>query len=1021
VKPLILTLRAFGPFAGEQSVDFTRTGTNPFLLINGPTGAGKTSLLDGLCFALYGKASGEAREKQNDRFLRSQWARPEAECSVGLRFQIGARCFFIERKPTQFVHSRGKMVERQHRVEFYEVDADGQVLGERLSKVGEVDARVEELVGFTCEQFRQVMVLPQGEFRRLLLAKSDEKEKILQKLFGTEKYKLAEEALKRRRTALFDQLTALRTGMEAILSAKGAAGVEDLESRLAEAKALRQERQAELSGARVRLAEAQATAAQAQAVDKDFVEREQASAALERLRAGSAAMDAQALRAERAFKALEHADLEAAILRGEQAAKDSEAELRALAVSIETLASQKTQAQAALELARQERDKTPAYAAEQERLSAQLKLLQERDAARKTLAQAGADEGKARVQVEQAAVLLAASDQRLAELSAEIESLSLQAGDVARLDMDIKRLEGLAQLRTQLETLLRDQAKAQTALAAAEEQAALRESDYATARQTRQNMQQALLDGQALLLAADLAEGEPCPVCGATDHPYQGAHPAANAGNVPAPEDLDRAERQEDVAELDLEQVRKVVEEARTGLAGLAGGLEHCRAALGEEAQTPAADLAARVREAKTALALAAAQGEQLARCKQERETLAATRRELLARQAAAEQARAGAASAQATVQALVARAETGAGDADAAGVRLRLEELARLIPVAERNFQAAQQALTGLESQLGTRQGQRESLSQVAQAAALQLAEQRRTFDLRLLTDGFHTPQEYREAKLPRARAESLRQEVATFHESLAAAKDRSARAEAACAEKTRPDLVGIVAAQQAAAAVVDRLNHDLGELGTRQEGLLEALRAIGEKAARSKELEASYSVVGRLAKLAGGDNPLRMTLQRYVLAALFEEVARAASERLSRMSRGRYHLVRADAARDGRSTGGLDLDVTDAFIGETRPASTLSGGESFLAALALALGLSDVVMAQQGGRRLDCIFIDEGFGSLDGETLEDALNTLMELNDAGRLIGIISHVGELKERIDARIDVLPSKAGSTIRQVNC
>jgi len=201
---------------------------------------------------------------------------------------------------------------------------------------------------------------------------------------------------------------------------------------------------------------------------------------------------------------------------------------------------------------------------------------------------------------------------------------------------------------------------------------------------------------------------------------------------------------------------------------------------------------------------------------------------------------------------------------------------------LAERNFQAAQQALTELESQLGTRQGRRESLSQVAQAAALQLAEQRRTFDLRLLTDGFHTPQEYREAKLPRARAESLRQEVATFHEALAAAKDRSARAEAACAEKTRPALAGIVAAQQAAAAVVDRLNHDLGELGTRQEGLLEALRAIGEKAARSKELEASYAVVGRLAKLAGGDNPLRMTLQRYVLAALFEEVARAASERL-------------------------------------------------------------------------------------------------------------------------------------------
>ncbi|HWR02401.1 MAG TPA: AAA family ATPase, partial [Humidesulfovibrio sp.] len=265
MKPLVLTLKAFGPFAGEQRVDFTRTGTNPFLLINGPTGAGKTSLLDGLCFALYGKASGEAREKQNDKFLRSQLARPEDECSVSLSFQVGERRFVVERKPTQDVHSRGKSVERKHRVDFWEQDAQGVVLGERLSKVGEVDARVEELVGFTCEQFRQVMVLPQGEFRRLLLAKSDEKEKILQKLFGAGKYKLVEEALKRRRSALERLLTELDTGMAALLAAKGATGVDELETRLAGLAGQRQEREAELAAARLRLAEAQAAVAQAQA------------------------------------------------------------------------------------------------------------------------------------------------------------------------------------------------------------------------------------------------------------------------------------------------------------------------------------------------------------------------------------------------------------------------------------------------------------------------------------------------------------------------------------------------------------------------------------------------------------------------------------------------------------------------------------------------------------------------------------------------------------------------------------
>jgi exonuclease SbcC len=159
-------------------------------------------------------------------------------------------------------------------------------------------------------------------------------------------------------------------------------------------------------------------------------------------------------------------------------------------------------------------------------------------------------------------------------------------------------------------------------------------------------------------------------------------------------------------------------------------------------------------------------------------------------------------------------------------------------------------------------------------------------------------------------------------------------------------------------------------------------------------------------------------MTLQRYVLAALFEEVAIAASQRLSRMSRGRYHLVRSETPRDGKTTGGLDLDVTDDYIGERRPAFTLSGGESFLASLSLALGLSDVVMAQQGGRYLDCIFIDEGFGSLDGETLDFALNTLIELHRTGRVIGIISHVAELKEQIQSRIDVIASKDGSRIVQ---
>lgn len=1017
MKPLVLTLKAFGPFAGEQRVDFTRTGTNPFLLINGPTGAGKTSLLDGLCFALYGKASGEAREKQNDKFLRSQLARPEDECSVSLSFQVGERRFMVERKPTQDVHSRGKSVERKHRVEFWEQDAEGVVLGERLSKVGEVDQRVEELVGFTCEQFRQVMVLPQGEFRRLLLAKSDEKEKILQKLFGAGKYKLVEEALKRRRSALERLLTELRTGMEALLAAKGATGVEELETRLAGLAGQKLEREAELAAARLRLAEAQAAVEKSQAMEKDFVEQEQAAQALERLQALLPGMEEQERRTERAFKALEHADLEAAIGQGEADAKAREAALRQLGADLEGLSERRGAAQAALELARAEREKTPQRAAEQERLGAQLKLLQERDAAQKHVELAQTREATARAAAQQAAALAVQADERLAALGAEIETLSLQAGDAARLEQDIARLSGLAEQRKRLDTLLPRHAAAQTALAKAQEEEEDCKNGLLQAQHNLQQARQALLDDQAVQLAATLYEGQPCPVCGATDHPS----PAVRQADQFVESSEAEAEGVEEQAEQNLDRARSATADAREALARLDSDLAHCREALGDDAETPVAELARQLAQARTHKADAAERAVRLAKARAERDALAASRQELLARETAAEQELHAAVPALASATALLERARAGTDGSDAARVRQRQNELARLIPAAEQAFQAAQKALDGLDAGLRTRQGEQAALRQAAQEAVAKLSEQRATFERRLLIDGFLTLQEYREAKLPRSEAEALRQGAARFRETLAAGRDRHARAQAACAGRTRPDVAGLDAERARAAGVADRLNRELGELTTQREGILEAVNAIGEKAGRARELEAQYRVAGRLAALAGGDNPKRMTLQRYVLAALFEEVARAASGRLSRMSRDRYHLVRADVARDGRSTGGLDLDVTDAHTGETRPASTLSGGESFLASLALALGLSDVVMAQQGGRRLDCIFIDEGFGSLDGETLEYALNTLMELHSAGRLIGIISHVAELKERIDARIDVLPGKSGSSIKQVNC
>lgn len=1065
MRPLKLTLRAFGPFAGEHSVDFTGGGENPFLLINGPTGAGKTSLLDGLCYALYGEASGAVR---TERYLRSQLARPEDECLVTLRFQAGGRLYAIERRPTQNVLSRGRLVERKHAVGFWEVDAQGNILGERLSKVNEVLERVEELVGFSSDQFRQVVVLPQGDFRRLLLAKSDEKEKILEKLFGTGRFKLVEDSLRRRRGELSTRLVELRSAVEGILGSKGAGSAADLEARKAELETRRQEVHTALQEGRLRLAEAQARLAQAKLVQAAFAEAEAARTALDELRARQEQVEHGGARAERAFRALTLVDLEATIARATKEAGDRAATLRRLATGLEELEERRQGTRQALELARQEQAKVPECIAEGTRLQARLAQLQELAGARAKADAAQKAEAQARQEAETAAQSLATLERRLAELSGEIEALSLQAGDGRALELEISRLEGLCTLRGQLDGQLRDQAEADTTLRAALARVAEREANLERARRERQEAQQALITGQATRLAASLAQGQPCPVCGSREHP----HPAlahANTGEAalssdettlahgettlahgeaalpPGEETLQRAEAAVANQERALRAERDQCEGLRTRLAGLASGIAHCRAALGPDADVsggisgapqagaPTGTLAQRLERAKAERTKAEALAVRLRKGLAERDALTAKRQEAQARQDAAAKAHGEATAALGAARALLERASAEAGAGDEAALRARLAEVERFVPQAAARLQAAERAQADLDGQVQKRQGERDQLARLDATALEQLTEQRATFAVRLLTEGFLTEREYQEAKLPRQKAEELRQALERHREGLASAQARLERAEAAClehgqehgqgqeAEAQRPDVASLQTAQTQAEAVVAGLNRELGEVATQQGELAAALRAIAEKADQSRELEADYAVVGRLAELVTGQNPLRMTLQRYVLAALFEEVARAASQRLLRMSRGRYHLVRAEAARDGRSTGGLDLDVTDAFIGESRPASTLSGGESFLASLALALGLSDVVMAQQGGRSLDCIFIDEGFGSLDGETLEFALNTLMELHSAGRLIGIISHVAELRERIPSRIDVIPSKSGSSILAVNC
>jgi len=295
----------------------------------------------------------------------------------------------------------------------------------------------------------------------------------------------------------------------------------------------------------------------------------------------------------------------------------------------------------------------------------------------------------------------------------------------------------------------------------------------------------------------------------------------------------------------------------------------------------------------------------------------------------------------------------------------------------------------------------------------------QREAFSKGLSDAGFRDEEAFRAAKRTKSEIERLETEIQAFERNLESARDRASRAAIAAAGLESPDLQAL---EQSAAKAKADLEKALREEAALTENLKRIdgwLTDYGHALEELAGLEERYSSIGKIAAVATGQNRDGVNFHRFVLAALFEDVLSSASKRLHIMSNSRFHLQRAKDRSDRRTAGGLDLEVHDTYTGTTRPVSTLSGGESFLASLSLALGLADVVQSYAGGIRLDTICVDEGFGSLDPEALDLAFRALVDLQENGRLVGIISHVPDLRDRIDTRLEVIKDRHGSSARFV--
>ncbi|CAL9416452.1 hypothetical protein SUDANB121_01780 [Nocardiopsis dassonvillei] len=983
-----LTVRAFGPFADTETVDFDRLGSGGLFLIHGPTGAGKTSVLDAVCFALYGSLPG-ARGK--DDSYKSHHAPLDRRPEVHLEFTVRGRRVRVERRPRwerPKKRGSGTLVENQ-KVTVQELVGDRwEGVTTRPDEAGQF---IGDLVGLTLDQFCQIVLLPQGEFARFLRASSKDRRTSLERIFNTGVFRdledwFAEHAngLRRevetadrriretagriaetgRSTAPEDteelwawasELTAMTAAVaeevspvvDSVVGAREAAA-----GALSEAQAL-DRRRTRLARARARLGELLELSEWRARIDTGLAAAERAAAVLPVL----GERDARRTALAKAALVREQAT---ALLPPAFTAEATTAELRAAE--------------------RERRDEL----ARAERLRADARRLWERREAitRFDRHLARADDTLARVREH-----LADLPARIADLRGRLDAARDRAGRVeaaeAALAAAVQRRDAVAEhTRLSAELELAETAQAEAV-----------DADQ-SAREHLLDLRERRITHMAAELALGLAEGTPCAVCGSVDHP---APARAAAGDLVTAE----AERAAQAAADEAARRRSAARERVAALGERAAtALERAEGRGPDEAAAEVAELTRRHAEARTAV-------DEVRRMEEDLEGLLGRLERTRAHEA--EEARKRSVTAAHREEAVQECARLAGALHEALGGDVDLDARVQGLH-AEAELLAAAAAAVEEHERAGRELDAAEGALTEALAAA-----------------GFADEGRARAAALDERGRRELRSQARAHDDALAAVRATLDDPElTAVADLAPPDLSALKSAADEAALAAERAVALRG-LWRERSGRLAALRAeLRERLDACGPVLRRYRIAEGMRALTAGtakDNTDGVRLSAYVLAARLEQVVAAANDRLFTMSDGRYELRYTvdKTVSDGRAqkAGGLGIRVVDAWTGAERDPATLSGGETFFSSLALALGLGDVASAEAGGADIDTLFVDEGFGTLDEDTLEEVLDVLDRLRDGGRAVGVVSHVADLRHRITGQLRVVKTAAGSHIRHI--
>lgn len=1041
MRPLKITMQAFGPYAQKETIDFTVLGNRTMFVISGKTGSGKTTIFDAISYAIYGKASGEDR---NGPELRSQFAPPSLLTEVSFEFKLKEKRYLITRSPQQ-----EKKKERGDgtttigaKAELYSFNEEGEqeIIA---SSIRDVEEKIKEIIQIDSNQFRQILMIPQGEFRKLLTSDSKEKENILQRLFHTEMYKRIEERLK-------DQAQNLKKTVEQKVLVRNNA-LSNISSLFTEELTELIEQSSDNDVVILPLLEKEI-----QKMENEISIKEN------NLVQQNVERDNLKKRLYEAEVVLKQMNMKDELQNRLNQLKNQENDYKDLEEKIEL-------AQKAAILAQQEeichhlKRQIDQGELEKKQITTSLSQWQEKLAHAEEQYNIQKDKEKDRKQIadkitwlknmEQDVRKYAKLEEQLAHTNSELKSYSKKEKVLMeeRREFEVKVMtfkekkkdlenqrEQFLQLKEKISDLtifldkLKEYERAGTKWAKVSEEAISKQKEmekvsqrYQDAKDVVEKVEEKWLTNQSYFLALQLKKNEACPVCGSTHHP----EPASIQENVHGVSEEDRKSAKADLTK--MEQEKASIERKWFEVKSQATVLEQDV----NERLVKIKALDTSFTHENSSIIINTIE-DQLKQCNKEKAQIEENIKELVP--------------ISNRIESIEAHLVTSLEQLDELRKKIQsltihfteynttLQKMKDSIPEELRNiehynktcndskktleemeqiWEKTQNHLLFTKEKMQSESIRLESMERQVVQLKESLEKERDIFLDRMSNQGFSTYRDYANSKRPDHEIDQFKKNLQGYKEECRSIIDRLNELQQGLQGVEIPKIEEL---NESLAAITEKINTLQQEMTNlllmlkENKGIYHQVTTINLEV---KKLEEQYKLVGHLYDISRGQNVQRITFERYVLASFLDDILLEANTRLSKMTSGRYMLLRKSDRSKGNVQSGLELLVFDQYTGQERHVKTLSGGESFKASLSLALGLADVVQQHAGGISLETMFIDEGFGTLDPESLDQAIETLMDIQSSGRLVGVISHVPELKDRMEVRLEVIASQTGSTTR----